>query len=173
MKTTSLASACALLVAAAFATAPAANAATTYTYYYDLQQPAGVCQPAREYPDLRVRQIEIDNIGTTNAYVVCAPNAHYENGATDSIYIAFKNAGTVDRKVKCTLHNTWVGSGMPLGTVVQEVDVPAGTEDDGFFYVEVGDPGISHLNAAGIQCILPSEVSIGYVYVGYEELDQY
>lgn len=33
MKTTSLASACALLVATALATAPAANAATTYTYY--------------------------------------------------------------------------------------------------------------------------------------------
>src|SRR5690606_11123832 len=118
-------------------------------------------------------QIEIDNIGTTNAYVVCAPNAHYENGATDSIYIAFKNAGTVDRKAKCTLHNTWMGSGMPPGTVVQEVDVAAGTEDYGSFYVKVGGPGTSHRSTAGIQCIRPSEVSSGYVYVGYAEPAEY
>src|SRR5690606_4744654 len=67
MRTRSLAPACALRVAAGFATAPAANAATTCSSYCGLQLPAGVRQPAREYPALRVRQIEIDKIGTTNA----------------------------------------------------------------------------------------------------------
>lgn len=167
MKTLLLSSTCSALVASAFLGSPTAHAATTS--FDDFQQPAGVCQPAREYPDLRVRQIEIDNIGTTNAYVVCAPNHHYVNGNTTRIYIAFQNAGDTERTIKCTLHNQYMGGGSELNSVVREVVVGAGEQSS--IDWEVGEEGLPHLDFTGIQCILPTQTSVGYVYVEYDEED--
>lgn len=161
---------------AAFATALAAGALiaphaaiAADTEFGDLQQPGGVCQPAREYPDVRVRHIELDNIGAANAYIICAPNVHYSGGSTQAIFLPFYNSGATARTVKCTLQNNYLGSGISVTTVVKETVVQPG----GYNSVEFFDhqSPSEDLDMPGIQCILPPLVSVGYIFVEYTEND--
>lgn len=146
------------------ATAPAEAA---LSFYDEISQPAALCQPAREYPDLRIREVEIDNIGTTNAYVVCAPPGFVAGGATTLVNINFANAGAVDQVVRCTVRVGFLGS--IYETTRHDVNVFAGST--GGTALSLG-PDDGNLDYLGIQCILPPDVSMGQIYREYSMEDQ-
>lgn len=153
------------LAAAALSASPAALAVITLDSF---SQPGAHCQPAREYPDARIRQSEIDNIGNANVYVVCSSPAHYLSGQTQSIQMIFLNSDAVERTVRCTLQNRILG-GDDYGTVLKEAAISVGDSETISFSLE--DTEEFGLTFAGIQCILPPQVSMGYTYLIYEEND--
>lgn len=132
-------------------------------------QPAANCQPAREYPDLRVREVEIDNIGTTNAYVICelmppfwqSPDMDTTLTGVSMIRLRFHNAGPAAATIQCNLQDSLSGS-YPVPTRKSEVTVEPGAS--GFVtYLPIGQPaapGLIELSRAGAQCILPPGTSL-------------
>jgi hypothetical protein len=166
MKNRVLAASIAALLCAAVDVSPA-TAATGL--FIDGAQAAGVCQPAREYPDLRVRQKEIDNIGTTNAYVVCSPMVHVLGGQLGGIGITFYNSGNTPKTIRCTMQNDYLGSGYSVSSIVREVSVGA-DDTDGINFDE-DDFNNPELQMPGVQCILPAGTSLAFVAIRYSELD--
>lgn len=149
------------LVVALAAVASAVAALPPQTFYQQ-DHAAGSCQPAREYPDLRVRQLEMDNIGTGNAYVVCAINPRLANQGVSSVAmvnVIFFNAGSVPATIRCTLKDQWGVLG-PLTSHRKEVELSPGEVDGVLFRAETDGIFQTDLLAAGVQCILPPNTSV-------------
>lgn len=167
MKIQLASAALAIAVASALAATPAQAAVTSFA---DAQQGSGACQPAREYPDLRMRQKEADNIGDTNVYLVCSPRVHYINGSVSGLTFQFANNSDVERTFRCTMQNDFLNSGQIVANVVREVTVAPG-ESDGIQFGE-GDFVNPSVQLPGVQCILPPSTSLAFMTMVYSELDQ-
>src|SRR5690606_6003501 len=114
------------ITALLFATLHATPVAAATTNFVDVQQGSGACQPAREYPDLRMRQKEVDNIGTTNAYIVCSPRVHFINGIVRGLQFRLVNNSDVPRTFRCTLQNDYLDSDNSIPNIVREATVDPG-----------------------------------------------
>lgn len=166
MKNRVLAASIAALLCAAVDVSPA-TAATGL--FIDGAQAAGVCQPAREYPDLRMRQKEVDNIGTTNAYIVCSPRVHFINGIVRGLQFRLVNNSDVPRTFRCTLQNDYLDSDNSIPNIVREATVNPG-ESVTLGYAE-GDFNNPDVQIPGVQCILPPSTSLAYMLMSYNEVD--
>lgn len=129
----------------------------------------GLCQPAREYPDLRIRQREIDNIGNTNAYVVCSLRAPVNTTIIGAHIYFTNNRSSGDLTIVCNVQDTWYLSGTKA-TVRKSLTVPAQQRLPITFFHggDVGEFYETQLFAASTQCILPPGASIDIVSVQFD-----
>jgi len=153
-----------------FGVLQASPAAAAVTVFGDVQQGSGACQPAREYPDLRMRQKEVDNIGTTNAYIICSPQVHYIGGVVLGVQFQFVNNSDVVRTFRCTMQNDYLDSNHSIPNVVREVTVAPG-ESGAVLFGEGDDFSNPEVQMPGVQCILPPSTSLAYMVVIYDEAD--
>jgi hypothetical protein len=158
------------ITALLFATLHASPVAAATTNYVDVQQGSGACQPAREYPDLRMRQKEVDNIGTTNAYIICSPQVHYIGGVVLGVQFQFVNNSDVVRTFRCTMQNDYLDSNHSIPNVVREVTVAPG-ESGAVLFGEGDDFSNPEVQMPGVQCILPPSTSLAYMLMSYNEVD--
>jgi hypothetical protein len=152
-----------------FGVLQASPAAAAVTVFGDAQQGSGACQPAREYPDLRMRQKEVDNIGTTNAYIVCSPRVHFINGIVRGLQFRLVNNSDVPRTFRCTLQNDYLDSDNSIPNIVREATVDPGESVTlGYAEEDFNNPDVQ---IPGVQCILPPSTSLAYMVVIYDEAD--
>lgn len=163
----------ALLLAALAATALPALSQAQQSVTRDLtsfRHAAENCQPAREYPDLRVRQMEIDNIGTTNAYVVCGLTPpHMWSAKIKTVTVVIYNDTYSTATVVCNLQDNAYLNGATT-TYKQQVVLHAKIAH-GFTFAEPveGQDHQNGLSLAAVQCILPPGTSIQGTEITYQD----
>lgn len=137
----------------------------------EIAHAAETCQPAREYPDLRVRQLEMDNIGKANAYIVCGlTRPSHASSTTQAVAISFVNDSPEPATITCNLQDN--RRDVPLEATItyrkQLVLQPGASGMIGFGESFDETTYQYSLALASAQCILPPGTSAVSTWVEHE-----
>lgn len=124
------------------------------------------CQPAREYPNARIRTDKIDNIGSGNVYVACGLGVMQGSTGTKTVLVYLNNDSDAPVEISCTMRNTYAGLVTGMNST-KSTTVSAGSI--GSLVWTGADFGETVLTYPGIQCVLPEDTGVSLIGFNYDE----
>ncbi len=137
------------------------------------QIPASVaCQLSMPTIDtsVRAKATGFRNEGTASTYVICGLQDPVEGAVTDA-GIAFYALDNKPHTFDCTAVNGWPDSGS-YGYATKSITASSSTFRSSLHFLPADFGGTTYMPNEGyftVTCALPAQVSVGYMYMSYDE----